>query len=136
MKLRSVIQALQRENYARQFKIPPDNLGDRNLRMPCLNPECSERASVNFAVVGEYRIGAYNCPHCELRGDALDLIIALVGEDLDPYEEMTNTEVAEQAHIWAETYAGAEPESRSPVSLSDNNDHDESESAYVPSWLR
>jgi hypothetical protein len=136
VKLRTVIQALQRENYARKFKVPPDNLGDRNLRMPCLNLECDGKASANFGRSNDYRQGLYNCPDCGLRGDALDLIIALAGEDLDPYDEMTDTEVAAMAHVWAETYAGAECATKVDRMESHTIPDDADESAYVPSWER
>jgi hypothetical protein len=123
VKLRHVIQALQREDYARKFKIPPDNLGDRNLALPCLNPECTLRASVNFAATNDYRAGLYNCNECGLRGDAIDLIIALAGDALDPYEELNDKEAVAQAHAWAERYAGAK------------RDKAEDAPMYVPSWL-
>jgi len=92
--------------------------------MPCLNPECSERASVNYAATNDYRQGLYNCPHCGLRGDAIGLIIGLIGEDLDPHEEMSDKEIVAQAHIWAEQYAGAQPESAVE------------KPKYTPSWLQ
>jgi hypothetical protein len=143
VKLRLVIMALQQAGYASRVKPPPDNLPGhlrtRQLSMPCINPDCSERATVNYSITSDHgNDGMYDCSSCGLTGDAMSLILSLAGDDLDPYGEMTTRDRASMAHVWARQHGIETAENAPPTAPESQADDDETGAdapPYTPSWL-